>query len=77
MMQTEVDRFARSHQKNRRIKSSLVGTLEQINGIGSKTIEKLLNHFGDYSSIYNASIEELQKIVSKEIALKIKEKYND
>ena len=39
-----------------------------------KTLTKLLKHFKTYANIYNSSIEELEKIVSKKIALKIKEK---
>ncbi|MCR8613008.1 MAG: excinuclease ABC subunit UvrC [Mycoplasma sp.] len=72
-MQFEVDRFAKSHQRKRRIKSSLSGKLDQIKGIGDATINKLLNEFETFSGIYNATIEELEQVVSKEVAKKIKE----
>ena len=36
-----------------------------------ETEERLLNHFKNYNNIYNASLEELSKVVSKNIAIKI------
>ncbi len=72
-VQTEVDSFAKKFHSSKKINSSLEGFLTSVEGIGQKTEEKLLEHFGTYANIYNASEEELSKIVSKAIAKKIKE----
>lgn len=71
-IQYEVDRFAKNFHSKKKITSSLEGFLNSIKGIGEKTEKKLLNHFKTYANIYNASEEELSKIVSKTIASKIK-----
>lgn len=71
-IQYEVDRFAKNFHSKKKITSSLEGFLNSIKGIGEKTEKKLLNHFKTYTNIYNASEEELSKIVSKTIASKIK-----
>ena len=72
-MQYEVDQYAKSVHRRKRIKASLEGKLITINGIGEITIKKLLTHFKNYANIYNASLEELSKIVSKTVAQKIKD----
>ena len=48
--------------------------LNHFKGIGNKTEERLLNHFKNYNNIYNASKEELLKVVSENIATKIMKK---
>ena len=75
-MQIEVDRFAKQHHNTRRRISSLEGQLIHISGIGMKTEQKLMNYFKTYSGIYNASIEELTKITSHKIAVKIKQHFS-
>jgi excinuclease ABC subunit C len=68
----EAHRFAvRLHKKQRRkqIKGSL---LEEIDGIGPKTRNKLLRQFGSLQSIKEASLEDLSKIINEKIAKKIK-----
>ncbi|MGX9383596.1 MULTISPECIES: GIY-YIG nuclease family protein [unclassified Mycoplasma] len=72
-IQEEVDRYAKANQWKKSISSSLEVSLLKIPGVGFKTEEKLLTHFGSYSAIYNASIEELKKVVSESVAFKIKE----
>ncbi|MGV2393459.1 UNVERIFIED_CONTAM: UvrB/UvrC motif-containing protein [Campylobacter lari] len=72
-MQMEVDRFAKQHLRKRHKITSLEGSLTKIKGLGQVYEAKLLNHFKNYSNIYNASIEELSKIVPSNIAKKIKE----
>ncbi|MGL5643624.1 MAG: helix-hairpin-helix domain-containing protein, partial [Metamycoplasmataceae bacterium] len=67
-MQEEVDRFAKSFYRNKSSKNSLEGNLIKIEGVGPKTELKILNHFKTYNNIYNASIEELEKVVSTTVA---------
>ncbi|VEU75186.1 excinuclease ABC subunit C [Mycoplasmopsis maculosa] len=71
-MQIEVDRFAKSHLRKRHKITSLDGNLLKIKGLGKKYEEKLLYHFKNYANIYDASIEELSKIVPKKLAIEIK-----
>ncbi|VEU67921.1 GIY-YIG nuclease family protein [Mycoplasmopsis pulmonis] len=72
MIQNEVDQFAKKHHYNRRDKSSLEGSLLNIKGLGPKMEKKLISHFETYSNIYNASEEELAKVIPLNIAKKIK-----
>ncbi|NLS34496.1 excinuclease ABC subunit C [Mycoplasma agalactiae] len=73
-IQIEVDRFAKSHFRNRQKISSLEGKLRNIKGLGHNMEQKLLNHFKSYAKIYDASVEELAKIVPFNIAKSIKNK---
>lgn len=73
-MQAEVDRFAKVQHRSRGLKGTLEGSLETIPGVGPKTLKKLLGIFETYANIYNASQEELEKVVSTTIAKNIKKK---
>ncbi|WP_338822351.1 GIY-YIG nuclease family protein [Mycoplasmopsis felifaucium] len=70
-IQIEVDRFAKSHLRNKHKIASLEGKLLKIKGLGKVMEQKLIDHFKTYSNVYNASIEELVKVVPKNIAIKI------
>ncbi|WP_406613633.1 GIY-YIG nuclease family protein [Mycoplasma corogypsi] len=72
-MQVEVNRFAKSFMRKRHTKSNFSSQLQQIKGIGLSTEQKLLATFETYSNIYNASEEELAKVVGKKVAKNIKE----
>ena len=73
-IQIEVDSYAKAFHNKRKLNSSLEGFLTSIEGIGPKTEKRLLNHFQNYNNIYNASKDELTKIVSENIASKIMKK---
>ncbi len=70
-IQIEVDKFAKSYHQKVKINSSLEGFLTSIEGIGPKTEKKLIDYFGTYSNIYNASYDKLCEVVSSSIAKKI------
>ncbi|MGL6125124.1 MAG: excinuclease ABC subunit UvrC [Metamycoplasmataceae bacterium] len=70
-MQEEVDRFAKSFYRNKSSKNSLEGNLINIEGVGPKTELRILNHFKTYNNVYNANLEELEKVVNTNIAKKI------
>lgn len=72
-IQTEVDRFAKTHFRKRHLTSTLEGKISKIKGVGPAIERKLLEHFGTYSNIYNASFEELCKIVPQKVALSIQQ----
>ncbi|TPR53259.1 GIY-YIG nuclease family protein [Metamycoplasma neophronis] len=75
-MQYEVDRFVKNMYNRKQNKTMLNNPLLNIPGIGPKTVEKLLAHFGSYAKIKEASEQELQKVTSAKIAKIIFENNN-
>ena len=71
-LQVEVDRYAKGFHSKRKSLTTFEGKLRSIEGVGKQTEQKLLNHFKTYSAIYNASEDELIKIVSPSVASNIK-----
>ncbi len=57
-------------QRERRIKGSV---LDDIEGIGPITRNKLLNHFGSVEKIKKASLEDISRLIGKRLAEKILE----
>ena len=45
--------------------NTLTTSLEKIEGIGEKTIQKLLSHFGSVDKIREAKREEIESLISK------------
>ncbi|MFX1376008.1 MAG: excinuclease ABC subunit UvrC [Promethearchaeota archaeon] len=72
----EAHRFAvRLHKKQR--KKRLIGSiLDDIEGVGPITRNKLLNHFGSVANIKNATFEELSQVIGKKLAYKILNELN-
>jgi excinuclease ABC subunit C len=70
----EAHRFAITFHRNKRSKATIKTELTQIPGIGKKTTEKLLQAFKSVKKIREASLEELQKVVSKKIAERLYKK---
>jgi excinuclease ABC subunit C len=72
----ESHRFAiKNHRKKRALKRTK-SPLESIKGVGVNKRSALLNYFGGFQEIENASIDELQKVVgiNYKLATKIKER---
>ena len=63
-LRNEAHRFGITHHRNKRSKNAIQSELSYINGIGEKSIEKLLNHFKTVSKIRAASMEDLTKVVN-------------
>ncbi|TAF67289.1 MAG: excinuclease ABC subunit C [Cytophagales bacterium] len=61
----ETHRFAITFHRNTRSKNSLHTDLENIEGIGEKTIEAVLKHFKTISNIANANASDIEKIIGK------------
>ncbi len=61
----EAHRFGITFHRQKREKSLLTPGLTKLPGIGIKTYEKLVEHFGSVSGIKNASLEDLAKIIGK------------
>jgi excinuclease ABC subunit C len=68
----EAHRFAITFHRKKRGKQHLQSEIEGLQGIGSKTAMKLLQHFKSVKKIKEAPIEELAKIVGKTKAEKLK-----
>ncbi|MBY0369898.1 excinuclease ABC subunit UvrC, partial [bacterium] len=73
----EAHRFSVVSHQRRRTKSATTGSpLEDIPGIGEKTKEKLLKHFGSAQALGQATLEELQQLgVSTPVAERILERF--
>ncbi len=69
----ESHRFAITSHRSRRQKAQTHSKLEDIEGIGAKTRQKLLMHFGGLAEVKGAAVSELQKVsgISKVMALRI------
>ncbi|MCG8390604.1 MAG: excinuclease ABC subunit UvrC [Cytophagales bacterium] len=68
----EAHRFAITFHRNKRSKASFQSQLEEIAGVGPKTISKLLQHFKSVKHIKEASIEALAEQVGTQKATLIK-----
>ncbi len=67
----ESHRFAINFHRLKRSKAMLHSELHDIPGIGQKSIEKLLAHFGSVKKIRESNLEEWEKVVGKAIAGKL------
>lgn len=76
-LRNEAHRFGLEFHRDKRSKASLQSELELINGIGPKTIEKLLGHFKSVKRIKSATFEELAKVVGTSRANAIINFYKD
>lgn len=69
----EAHRFAITFHRKKRNTSTLKTELDALEGIGEKTITKLLQHFKSIKKIKEAPLQELAEIVGNSKAKKIKE----
>jgi excinuclease ABC subunit C len=60
----ESHRFAITFHRERRGRRTLTSELSSIEGVGLKTTQKLLSHFGSVAKIRKASVEELKAVVN-------------
>ncbi len=72
----EAHRFAVTFHRNRRSAARLTSELEQVEGVGSKTIAKLLREFGSLERVREASPEALSKVIGPAAARRLREYYN-
>lgn len=73
-MQDEVHRFAISFHRKKRSKKMTNSFFDDIEGIGDKRKEVLLKAYPSLNELKNASLEELEQLVPKNVALMILEK---
>ncbi len=67
----EAHRFAVTFHRTRRSAARLTSELEQVDGIGEKTISKLLREFGSLERVREASQDQLAKVVGPAAARKL------
>ena len=72
-VQEEVHRFAISFHRQKRNKAFIHSELEQIEGIGTKTIATLLGHFRSVEKIRTAPFEEISALIGPARAGRIQE----
>ena len=70
-LRNEAHRFSITHHRNKRSKITFSTSLDEIDGIGTKTIEKLISHFGSIKKIKEATKQELISLVGESICKKI------
>ena len=73
----ESHRFGITRHRNRRSNNAFNSVLEEIEGIGPKTIKELLTNFKSVEKIKNASLLELTDVIGKSKAQKVKDYFSD
>jgi excinuclease ABC subunit C len=76
-LRNEAHRFGITFHRNKRSSTALNTELENIPGIGEKTVVELLKHFRSLKRIKEASREELAQVVGKSKAGIIKNHYQE
>ncbi len=71
-IQDEVHRFAITYHRQIKNKGTLASVLEMVPGVGSKRRQELLKKFSSLKKIKEASLEELSKIIPKDVAIELK-----
>lgn len=67
-IQDEVHRYAISYHRNIKSKGALSSLLDLVPGIGEVKRKELLKKFGSLKKIKEASLEELEQVLNKEVA---------
>ena len=71
-IQDEVHRFAITYHRQIKNKGTLSSVLEMIPGIGVKRRQELLRKYSSLKKIKEADIEDLSKIIPKDVAIELK-----
>ena len=67
----EAHHFGITHHRNRRSKAQIESALREIKGVGEKTEQRLILHYGSVARIAAAPVEELASMVGKDLAERI------
>ena len=67
----EAHRFGITHHRNRRSKAQIRSALRDIKGVGEKTEQRLILHYGSVARIAAASVEDLSTMVGSQLAERI------
>jgi excinuclease ABC subunit C len=74
-MRDEAHRYAITFHKKTKLKQDQASTLLQTKGIGPAKLKKLLNHFGSFEALKEATEEDVADVVGKNDAASIKRLY--
>jgi excinuclease ABC subunit C len=77
MIRDEAHRFAVTFHRNRRDTNRLRSELHEVKGVGPKTVEKLLRHFGSLERIRLAGDPELAKVVGAVAAKRVRDYFGN
>ncbi len=72
-LRNEAHRFGITFHRDKRSASMIGSELDNISGIGPKTVELLYNKYGSLSAIKNVPFEEIEKVLGKKKALLLKD----
>ncbi len=67
----EAHRFGITHHRNRRSKAQVESALREIKGVGEKTEQRLILHYGSVARIAAAAVEDLAGLVGHDLAVRI------
>jgi excinuclease ABC subunit C len=73
----EAHRFAVTFHRTRRNAQRLTSELDQIEGVGERTVQKLLKHFGSSELVRAASEEQLAAVAGRAAARRVKRYYEE
>ena len=73
----EAHRFGITFHRNLRSKAAIQSALREIKGVGEKTEQRLLLHFGSVARIGAAPLEELAALVGADLAIRIHDYLNN
>ena len=73
----EAHRFGITFHRDLRSKAAIQSALREIKGVGDKTEQRLLMHYGSVAKIAAAPLEELSALVGAQLAVKIHDYLND
>ncbi|MGA2132190.1 MAG: excinuclease ABC subunit UvrC [Bryobacteraceae bacterium] len=73
----EAHRFAVTFHRTRRNAQRLTSELDQIEGVGERTVQKLLKHFGSSELVKAADEEQLTAVVGRAAARRVKRYYEE
>ena len=76
-IQDEVHRFAITFHRQKRSKAFIHSELEQIEGVGAKTIETLLRHFRTVEKVRAANPEELSALIGPARARRVRDYFEN
>jgi len=71
LIRDEAHRFAVTFHRTRRAATRLVSELSEIKGVGPRTVEKLLKHFGSVEQVRRASEDQLTDVIGKSAARRV------
>jgi excinuclease ABC subunit C len=72
MIRDEAHRFAVTFHRSRRSAQRLTSEIGQAPGIGEKTVQKLLRHFGSLELVENSSEQDLAAVIGKSAARRLR-----